>query len=265
LEGLVKQRIDQYLVEQGYFQSREQAQRAIMAGEVFANGKRMEKPSQPVPENAVFEIKSAPGYASRGAYKLEKAVTAFQIPITGRTCLDAGASTGGFTDFLLQNGAAKVYAVDVGYGQLAWKLRQDPRVMVFERENIRYFDAAKLEEKPSLITADLSFISLGLVLAKFCELIASAGELVTLIKPQFEAGRRKVGKKGVVRDRQVHIEVLENLAARGPACGWYLTGLTFSPIKGPERNIEYLGYWRLEPEGDSFSIGDLVDKAWQNL
>jgi 23S rRNA (cytidine1920-2'-O)/16S rRNA (cytidine1409-2'-O)-methyltransferase len=261
----MKQRIDQYLVEQGHFTSREQAQRSIMAGEVFVGGKRMEKPSQPVPENAVLEINSAPGYVSRGAYKLEKAIAVFQIPITGRICLDAGASTGGFTDFLLQNGAAKVYTVDVGYGQLAWKLRQDPRVIVFERENIRYFDPEKLDDKPALITADLSFISLLLVLAKLRELTAPGGELVTLIKPQFEAGRGKVGKKGVVRDRLVHLEVLENLTAKGPACGWHLVQLTFSPIKGPEGNIEYLGHWRSNPAGASFNIGDLVNDAWQEL
>ena len=205
----MKQRIDLWLVEAGHFNSREQARRAIMAGEVWINGKRVEKASQVIlsPETVVINSNSLL-YVSRGAYKLEKAIQTFKLPVSGRLCLDAGASTGGFTDYLLQNGAAHVDAVDVGYGQLAWKLRQDPRVSVYERQNIRYFDPANLTNPPDLLTADLSFISLGLVFPKFKELINPNGDLVTLIKPQFEAGRGQVGKKGVVRDRTVHLEVL---------------------------------------------------------
>ena len=265
----MKQRIDSWLVEQGYFESREKAQRAIMAGEVSVDGKRVEKPGQPVAgAPTVAIVASGPQYVSRGAHKLAKALTAFQIGVAGRICLDAGASTGGFTDLLLQSGAARVYAVDVGYGQLAWKLRQDSRVMVFERENIRYFNPERLPDAPDLITADLSFISLGLVLPKFKELIRPAGDLITLIKPQFEAGKEKVGKKGVVRDSGVHREVLERMLRLGPSLGWTLTGLTFSPIRGPEGNIEYLGHWRLS--ADCAAAPDLeparvVDEAWNML
>jgi hemolysin TlyA family protein len=261
----MKERIDIWLLENGYFQSREQAQRAIMAGEVCVNGKKVEKASQIIANPTEVTISGGQAYVSRGGYKLEKAIRCFAVEVAGRTCLDAGASTGGFTDFLLQSGAGHVYAVDVGYGQLAWKLRQDERVTVFERENIRYFDKERLPETPNLITADLSFISLELVLPKFRELMAAEGDLVTLIKPQFEAGKSKVGKKGVVRDKSVHREVLERLSANGPNRGWTLTNLTFSPILGPEGNLEYLGHWRSDGEIQFQNIGDLVDLAWQEL
>lgn len=264
----MKQRCDSWLVAKGYFQSREQARRAIMAGEVSVNGKRIEKASQLLDDTEEYEINlagSGEKYVSRGAYKLKKAVEAFGIKVAGRTCLDAGASTGGFTDYLLQNGAELVYAVDVGYGQLAWKLRQDSRVKVFERQNIRYFEAEKLDQPPSLITADLSFISLQLVLEKFRELIAASGELVTLIKPQFEAGRDKVGKKGVVRDRAVHLEVIQRLVQKGPESGWHLINLTYSPLLGPEGNIEYLGHWITEPNSENVDIAGIVAVAWAEL
>lgn len=271
----MKQRIDLYLVEQGYFQSREQAQRAIMAGEVVINDKPVEKPGQMIAGDTFFNVqinRDVQQFVSRGGHKLVKALSVFQLSVTGKVCLDAGASTGGFTDCLLQSGAKHVYAIDVGYGQLAWKLRQDPRVTVFERENIRYFDGGRLPEKPGLITADLSFISLGLVLPKFHALTVQtvvehhAGcEMVTLIKPQFEAGKDKVGKKGVVRDKETHLEILERLKNKAPGTGWFLADLTFSPLLGPEGNIEYLGLWRLTQPDKEPEIDPVVDCAWQEL
>lgn len=275
----MKQRIDVWLVEQGYFQSREQAQRSIMAGQVSLGGKRIEKAGQLVEirQSTAAELTisgSDSSYVSRGGYKLEKALTAFKIEVAGKYCLDAGASTGGFTDCLLKAGAAHVYAVDVGYGQLAWKLRQDQRVTVFERENIRYFNAERLNRPPELITADLSFISLKLVFPKFRELIAGQGSMITLIKPQFEAGRGRVGKKGVVRDKATHLEVLEQLSKEAWKTGWSLKELTFSPILGPEGNIEYLGHWLPVELNNSvvvpspvmdLNIAQFVDAAWAEL
>lgn len=261
----MKKRIDLRLVEEGKCASREQAQRVIMAGTVWVNGKRIEKASQQVGEEDLITLtNTAEKYVSRGGYKLEKALVEFGLDVKERFCLDAGASTGGFTDCLLQAGAAHVDAVDVGYGQLAWKLRQDPRVTVWERQNIRYFDGKLLTKAPSLISADLSFISLELVLAKFKELMEPGGDLVTLIKPQFEAGREKVGKKGVVREQGVHVEVLKRLAENAPHKGWHLLNLTFSPIRGPEGNIEYLGQWR--EDGDLIlNIEAIVQSAWEKL
>ncbi len=261
----MKKRIDLRLVEEGMCTSREQAQRALMAGLVWVNGKRIEKVSQLVEEEAKITLgNTTEKYVSRGGYKLEKALAEFGLNIIGRICLDAGASTGGFTDCLLQAGAAHVDAIDVGYGQLAWKLRQDKRVTVWERQNIRYFSKGLLERLPSFITADLSFISLELVLAKFKELIEPEGELVTLIKPQFEAGRGKVGKKGVVRDQTVHLEILKRLVENAPLKGWHLVNLTYSPIRGPEGNIEYLGHW----QGTNVkipNIDEVVKNAWHDL
>lgn len=261
----MKKRIDLRLVAEGIFASREQAKRAVMTGTVWVNGKRIEKVSQLVEDEDSITLTGATGkYVSRGGYKLEKAIAAFSLDVQGRFCLDAGASTGGFTDCLLQAGAAHVDAVDVGYGQLAWKLRQDQRVTVWERQNIRYFSKDLLAREPSLITVDLSFISLELALAKFRELAAPGGELVTLIKPQFEAGREKVGKKGVVRDPAVHLEVLERLTENAPRKGWSLVNLTYSPIRGPEGNIEYLGHWR--EEGDLIpDLEEVVKSAWRDL
>lgn len=291
-----KQRVDRWLVEQGYFASREQAQRSIMAGEVSINGKRIEKAGQmisigaapgaivgatgrsPLPENPAQPINpqvvisgGKEIFVSRGGHKLKKAITVFQITVLGKVCLDAGASTGGFTDCLLQEGAAHVYAVDVGYGQLAWKLRQDSRVTVFERENIRFFDGERLPMLPGIITADLSFISLELVLPRFLNFIAPQGDLITLIKPQFEAGKNKVGKKGVVRDSRIHVEVLERLAEHSSDLGWFLLALDYSPLLGPEGNIEYLGHWKPAREIDGISslakqqITEVVSTAWRDL
>lgn len=273
----MKQRADLFLAGQGYFESREQAQRSIMAGEVFLDGKLVEKPGQMInvgriadPLSVKVQInRNEQQYVSRGGKKLEKAINQFHLDVSGKVCLDAGASTGGFTDCLLQNGAAHVYAVDVGYGQLAWKIRQDSRVTVFERENIRHFEAARLPDRPTLITADLSFISLELVLTKFREIIGANpdGDLITLIKPQFEAGKDKVGKKGVVRDRETHLEILERLMRNAPALGWVLVGLAHSPLLGPEGNIEYLGRWRIMPEaeGTALNAATVVDAAWNEL
>lgn len=248
-----------------------------MAGEVCLDGKPVVKPSQPVPDPhegrqlRVTLTGAGQPYVSRGGLKLEKALRTFAVPVAGKICLDAGASTGGFTDCLLQSGAAKVYAIDVGYGQLAWKLRRDSRVILWERENIRYFDVRRLDSLPALITADLSFISLELVFPKFQEMLAADGDVITLIKPQFEAGRDKVGKKGVVRDRSVHLEILQRLANRLPQSGWQLVNLTFSPIRGPEGNIEYLGHWRRtnrDMEITPYSgemIENVVTSAWEEL
>ncbi len=273
----MKQRVDVWLVENGYFQSREQARRAIMAGEILINGKRIEKAGQlieigsSIPVQA--EIETGESYVSRGGYKLEKALKTFHIEVQGKVCLDAGASTGGFTDCLLQAGAAHVYAIDVGYGQLAWKLRQDSRVTVFERENIRYFTGDRLEQLPEIITADLAFISLGLVFPKFRELIKIDGALITLIKPQFEVGKGKVGKKGVVKDKAAHLEVLHELVPKALDSGWNLTALTFSPVLGPEGNIEYLGYWAIagsrvdliQADINQQDIQAVVNEAWSAL
>ena len=273
----MKQRIDQWLVEQGHFTSREQAQRAVMAGEVRLDGKPVVKPSQPVPDVhrdqpiQVTIVGTGQPYVSRGGLKLEKALRTFAVSVAGKICLDAGASTGGFTDCLLQSGAVKVYAIYVGYGQLAWKLRQDSRVIPWERENIRYFEVRHLDSLPELITADLSFISLELVFPKFQEMLAPGGDVITLIKPQFEAGRDKVGKKGVVRDRAIHLEILKRLANRLPQSGWQLVNLTFSPIRGPEGNIEYLGHWRRMNHGIEITpqsgemIETVVTSAWKEL
>lgn len=262
----MKERIDIFLTESGYFESREQARRAIMAGEVFVDDKRIEKPSQLVLETGVVTVKSVTQkYVSRGAYKLEKALQTFGLEVEHRVCLDAGASTGGFTDLMLQSGARLVYAVDVGYGQLAWKIRQDSRVMVFERQNVRYFERQAIPELPSLITADLSFISLRLLLGKFAELLLPGGDLVTLIKPQFEAGRERVGKKGVVRDPEVHRDVLKTLSEDALKSGWTLKNLTFSPILGPEGNIEFLGHWCRGTEVGFAEFADVVKAAWDSL
>lgn len=262
----MKQRIDVVLVERGFYASREQAQRAIMAGEITVNGKRFEKPGQLLDDSAEIVVnRSEQQYVSRGAHKLVKALSVFPVTVTGKICLDAGASTGGFTDVMLQSGAECVYAVDVGYGQLAWKLRQDSRVKVFERTNFRYFDAANLPEKPLFIAADLSFISLRLMFPKFEELLADGGDLITLIKPQFEAGRERVGKKGVVRDRLVHEDVLRTVADFANTSGWCLCGLDFSPILGPEGNIEFIAHWRRDTVPGFRDFEAIVANAWSTL
>ncbi len=242
---MAKQRLDLLLVERALFPSREKARAAIMAGEVFVDGEREDKAGSMFREEAVIEIKgSTLPYVSRGGLKLEKAMQVFPVELKGRVCMDVGASTGGFTDCMLQNGAEKVYSVDVGYGQLDWKLRNDPRVICMEKTNIRYLKPEQIADKVSFVSIDVSFISLSKVLPAVRELMTDEGELVCLIKPQFEAGREKVGKKGVVRDPEVHEEVIR--AVLGYASSVLLTpcGLSFSPVKGPEGNIEYLLYLR---------------------
>ncbi|ABB14174.1 TlyA family RNA methyltransferase [Carboxydothermus hydrogenoformans] len=239
----MKKRLDVLMVEKGLVQSREKARALIMAGEVLVGEQKVTKPGTMVTEDSPIRILGQGlKYVSRGGYKLEKALEEFKINLQGKIVIDIGASTGGFTDCALQYGANTVYAVDVGYGQLSLKLRQDPRVVVFERTNIRYFSVDNLPEKPGFATCDVSFISLKLVLPKIKEILAPRGEAVVLIKPQFEAGREKVGKKGVVRDPATHREVLKNLLEYAEGLGFQPLGLTYSPITGLEGNIEYLLY-----------------------
>ena len=236
-------RLDQKLVELGHFESREKARATIMSGLVFVNGQRADKPGMAVKDDAKVEVRGAAcPYVSRGGFKLEKALRVFPVSPEGLTCIDCGASTGGFTDCLLQNGAKKVYAVDVGYGQLAWQLRNDGRVVCMERTNIRYVAPEQIGEPCSLAVMDLSFISLKLVLPPVFSLLEPDGEVICLVKPQFEAGRGKVGKKGVVRDSAVHVEVLENFLQYAADAGYTVMGLDYSPIRGPEGNIEYIAW-----------------------
>ncbi|MCL2562488.1 MAG: TlyA family RNA methyltransferase [Oscillospiraceae bacterium] len=244
-----KIRLDLLLTGQGHVETRTQAQAVIMSGVVFLDGKRLDKPGTLVPEDAQPEIRGERmPYVSRGGLKLEKALASFDISPAGKCCIDCGASTGGFTDCLLQNGSVKVYAVDVGYGQLDWRLRQDERVVVLERTNVRHLTPEELIVEddarivPQLAAIDLSFISLRLVLPAIRDLLAEDGEAIALIKPQFEAGREQVGKKGVVRDPAVHRQVLEAFLQDATAAGFGVQAIDFSPIKGPEGNIEYLGH-----------------------
>lgn len=263
-----KQRLDQLVFDRGLADSRERARSSIMAGLVYVNGRKETKPGTGVAEDAAVEIRGeALAYVSRGGLKLEKALRVFQISPAGWVCGDCGASTGGFTDVLLKNGAARVYAMDVGYGQLAWSLRTDPRVVCLERTNVRYVTHAQVPEELDLATADLSFISLRLVLGAVHGLLKDHGQAVCLVKPQFEAGRENVGKKGVVRDPAVHRQVLEDFLAYSAAAGFSLRGLDFSPIRGPEGNIEYLAW--LEKDGgagEKPDIAQLVEAshgAWE--
>ncbi len=245
-----KQRLDVFLVERGYFQSRERARAAIMAGLVRVDGRRAEKPGAGVEPGTRVDVVGGIPYVSRGGLKLEKALEVFGVDLAGKVVLDVGASTGGFTDCALQRGAARVYAVDVGYGQLAWKLRNDPRVVVMERTNIRNLDPAALDRRPDFVTIDVSFISLEKVLPRVAELTGGQAGGIALIKPQFEAGREKVGKKGVVRSPEVHRQVLERVCSMITGNGWGVRGLDFSPVRGPEGNIEYLLYFDLSTPRD---------------
>lgn len=256
-----KERLDVLLVEQGYYESREKAKAAIMAGLVYMDTEVVDKAGTKVPRDANITVKGAlHPYVSRGGLKLEKALQLFGVSMEGKTMLDIGASTGGFTDCALQHGAAYVYAIDVGYNQLDWSLRNDPRVHVMERTNFRYMTADALTgPAPDIATIDVSFISLKLILPPLQQLLSSGGEIIALIKPQFEAGREKVGKSGVVRDRQTHIEVLISILGFADEMGLQLKGLTFSPITGGEGNIEFLAYWRLAEEEahERLDIGEL--------
>ena len=233
-------RIDTLLHNRGLAPSREKARRLILAGQVFVDGQRVDKAGTRVDESAKVEVRQGPPYVSRGGLKLEHALSVFGISPDGRVAADVGASTGGFTDCLLQRGAAKVYAIDVGYGQLDWGLRQDPRVVVMERTNARHLEA--LPEPVSLVTIDVSFISLELILPQVRRWLAPGGEVVALIKPQFEAGPERVGKGGVVRDPDVHRDVLHTTLAWARENGWRVLGLTRSPITGPKGNVEFLAW-----------------------
>lgn len=247
----VKERLDKVLVAQGKFSSREKARAAVMAGLVYVEGQRVDKPGFPVQQGVKIEIKGNPHpYVSRGGLKLAKAIKSFNINLQDKIVMDIGASTGGFTDCALQNGCKKVYAVDVGYGQLAWSLRQNPRVVVMERTNIRHLTRDKLAELPDFVTIDVSFISLSKVLPKLEELAAPDAQGVALIKPQFEAGPERVGKKGVVREAAVHIDVIKEIIAILKGLNYSVLALDYSPIKGPEGNIEYLIYFSKVPGQD---------------
>lgn len=238
-----KKRLDLLMVEQGLAPSRQKAQALIMAGQVFSNGKKLDKAGAPMEEGAVLEIHGQTlRYVSRGGLKLEKAVACFPIHLEGAICGDIGASTGGFTDCMLQNGASKVYAVDVGYGQLAWSLRSDPRVVCLERTNARHLTREQIPDLLDFASVDVSFISLKLILPALRPLLKVDGEVVCLVKPQFEAGKEKVGKKGVVRDPAVHLEVLEHFLTHASEADFTVKDISFSPVRGPEGNIEYLGY-----------------------
>ena len=240
-----KVRLDQLVFDLGLTESRERAKTTVMSGLVLVDGKRIDKPGTQVSPDSKIEVKgSAIPYVSRGGLKLEKALKVFHIDPTGMHCIDCGASTGGFTDVLLKNGAEKVFAVDVGYGQLAWSLRQDERVVNMERTNIRHISPEQIPEALDLAVADLSFISLKLVLPAISSVLKDKAELVCLIKPQFEAGKDEVGKKGVVRDESVHLAVIESILDFVPTIGLTVLGLDYSPIKGPEGNIEYLCYMK---------------------
>ena len=240
-----KIRLDQLVFDLGLAESRERAKTTVMSGLVFVNGQRADKPGMQVSPDVNIEVKgTALPYVSRGGLKLEKALKVFPIDVNGKVCIDCGASTGGFTDVLLKNGAAKVYSVDVGYGQLAWSLRNDERVVNMERTNIRYISSEQIPEPLDICVMDLSFISVKLVLPAVCALLKDDAQLVCLIKPQFEAGREEVGKKGVVRDKAVHLSVIESVLSFAPTVGMTVMGLDFSPIKGPEGNREYLCYMK---------------------
>ena len=258
-----KERLDVLLVSLGLAESRAKAQATIMAGEVYVNGQKADKSGMEVDITSNIEVRgSACPYVSRGGLKLEKALKNFGVDPTGYVCSDSGASTGGFTDCLLQQGASKVFAIDVGYGQLAWKIRNDPRVVVMERTNIRYVTLEDLGEPLDLSVIDVSFISLGLVLPVVKTLLKPTGLVLCLIKPQFEAGKDKVGKKGVVRDPAVHEEVLQNFISLAKSLDFTIRNLTFSPVKGPEGNIEFLAHLSMQPGEDSYlAPGDLVAQA----
>ena len=265
----MKQRIDILLVQAGLAGGRDRAKALIMAGQVYADGVQMTKPGQEVERSAALEVRENPiPWVSRGGLKLQKALEIFPISLTDAACADIGASTGGFTDCMLSHGAARVYAVDVGYGQLAWKLREDPRVISLERTNARYLTAAQIPQSLDFIGADVSFISLSLLFPVFHTLLAQKGQAVCLVKPQFEAGREKVGKNGVVRDPAVHLEVLERICKQATGQGFSLRGLSFSPVRGPRGNIEYLLYLSNDEDAENFGeelIKSIVRSAHEEL
>ena len=266
----MKERLDVLLVKRGLAASREKAKAVIMAGSVFVDNQKEDKAGTMFPDTVQIEVRgNTLKYVSRGGLKLEKAMTHFGLSLDGCVCMDVGSSTGGFTDCMLQNGAVKVYAIDVGHGQLDWKLRNDPRVVCMEKTNIRYVTPEDLEEKADFSSIDVSFISLTKVLPPVYELLKDQGQVVCLIKPQFEAGREKVGKKGVVRDPAVHREVIEKVTAFASETGFALLNLEYSPIKGPEGNIEYLLHLQKKqeggPEDGNIDIDGTVAQAHKEL
>ena len=261
-----KERLDVLLVDKGICTSRERAKTNIMAGLIFVDGQRVDKAGEKVSVDADIVFKGEElKYVSRGGLKLEKAMENFDVTLAGKICMDVGSSTGGFTDCMLQNGAVKVYAVDVGHGQLAWKLRNDERVVCMEKTNIRYVTPEDVADKINFSSIDVSFISLTKVLGPVKELLSDDGQIVCLIKPQFEAGREKVGKHGVVRDSAVHLEVIEKVIDFAISIGFEVLNLEFSPVKGPEGNIEYLLHLQKHTEGSypdvPFEAAQVVEKA----
>lgn len=263
----MKTRLDLYLAENGFTESREKARRIIMSGCVYINGQKADKAGDVVKDGDKVEVRGKQNpYVSRGGLKLEKAINEFGVNLEGLVCMDIGASTGGFTDCMLQNGAVKVFSVDVGYGQLAWKLRQDIRVINMERTNIRNVTEEDIGEKPGFASIDVSFISLKLVLPVAYKLLNGDGEILCLIKPQFEAGRENVGKKGVVRDISVHYSVAEDIICFAKSIGLYPKNFSFSPIKGPEGNIEYLLYLSKHKEEEKeIDVRNIIDLSHKTL
>ena len=262
-----KVRLDQLVFDQGFTESRERAKTTIMSGLVFVNGQKIDKPGTAVDPEAKIEVHGdALPFVSRGGFKLDKALKVFPVDPAGKVCLDCGASTGGFTDVLLQHGAAKVYAVDVGYGQLAWKLRTDERVINLERTNLRYVTEEQIPEPIDLAVMDVSFISIRLVLPVVKGFLKPGADYICLIKPQFEAGREEVGKKGVVRDVRVHERVVHELLAFSREIGFSVMGLDYSPIKGPEGNIEYICHLKNGVyEATELDVSAVVAASHQNL
>ncbi len=262
-----KTRLDVLLVERGLQETRQKAQATIMSGLVYVNNQKVDKAGTAVPNDAVIEVRgNALRYVSRGGLKLEKAMTSFGLTLDGCICGDIGASTGGFTDCMLQNGAVKVYSVDVGYGQLDWKLRNDERVVCMERTNARYLTREQIPDELDFASIDVSFISLKLILPAVHNVLKPGGHVACLVKPQFEAGREKVGKKGVVRDPAVHLEVLEHFMQHAKESGFTVLDMTYSPIRGPEGNIEYLGYLESgEWVEKEFDLKALVEASHSDL
>ena len=263
---MAKERLDVLLVSRGLAESREKAKAIIMSGNVYVDGQKEDKAGSNFPAEAVIEVRgNTLKYVSRGGLKLEKAMENFDVTLAGKICMDVGSHTGGFTDCMLQNGAVKVYAVDVGHGQLAWKLRNDERVVCMEKTNIRYVTPEDVADKINFSSIDVSFISLTKVLGPVKELLSDDGQIVCLIKPQFEAGREKVGKHGVVRDSAVHLEVIEKVIDFAISIGFEVLNLEFSPVKGPEGNIEYLLHLQKHTEGSypdvPFEAAQVVEKA----
>ena len=254
------------MFEKGYAQSREKARTMIMAGLVYVDNQKSDKPGTTVSEDAAIEVRGATlKYVSRGGLKLEKAMENFPIDLTGQVCMDIGASTGGFTDCMLQNGASKVYAVDVGYGQLAWSLRTDERVVNMERTNARYLTREQVPDEIYLSSVDVSFISLKIILPAIRPLLMDNGSIVCLIKPQFEAGKGKVGKNGVVREKETHIEVVARITDFLAELGYGIRGLDYSPIKGPKGNIEFLAYIKFNADSVDYDVAAVVDAAHREL